>query len=512
MSKAIAGKKAAAFSAAFAIALSAGVVGADATVAQAAEQGQTSEAPAPDEQPNSDGYSVTIHKYKGTESEDQGTGKVQDMTGKTPAQGVKYELQLVKKIEKASDYPEAAKIAESNQEPEVLKTVTPKQDATDANGVMQFEGLEKGLYRVVETSVGDNKDLVIAKPFYVFVPMTDPENNSKVINNVHVYPKNSEVTIDKEVDDMHKNAGQDYTYTINTAVPAVAEGKDLTKYFVEDKLDDKLDATAEGSSVEVKYGDETLTAGATGDYTVVRDGQKISVQFTEGGLKKLKDSNKQVHTKITTKTKEAVKHVPNKATLITNHPRFDKEDTKHSNEVHTYWGNIKVTKKADSEEGELLDGATFQLVRCTSQDGKKWTLDKENSEPLTVDGKKSWTTGEEKGDGDKGTITIKGIHATDFADNSDAEDKKANYCLQETEAPKGYAATDELYHFDLKKADIEKNKDDVEAIEWEKTVVNYSDKNFLPNTGGAGFIAIVMAGLAIIGGGFFAARRNSVKA
>lgn len=507
MSKAIAGKKAAAFSAAFAIALSAGVVGADANVAHA--QDTTSEAPAPDDQQNSDGYSVTIHKYKGAEG-DAGTGKEQDMTGKTPAEGVKYELQLVKKIEKASDYPEAVKIAESNQEPEALKTVTPEKPATDANGVQEFKNLEKGLYRVVETSVGDNKDLVIAKPFYVFVPMTDPENNSKVINDVHVYPKNSEVTIDKEVDDMHKNAGQDYTYTINTAVPAVAADGKLSKYFVEDTLDSKLDATAEGSSVEVSYGDTALTAND--DYKVVREGQKISVQFTEAGLKKLKDSNKKVHTKITTKTLKPVKHVPNDATLITNHPRFDKETTKESNEVHTYWGNIKVTKKANSEEGELLDGAKFQLVRCTSQDGKKWTLDKENSEPLTVDGKKSWTTGEKEGDADKGTITIKGIHATDFADNSDADEKKANYCLQETEAPKGYAATDELYHFDLKKADIEKNKDDVEAIEWEKTVVNYSDKNFLPNTGGAGFIAIVLAGLAIIGGGFFAARRNSAKA
>lgn len=507
MSKAIAGKKAAAFSAAFAIALSAGVVGADATVAQAAEQGQEQE-----QQKNTD-YAVTIHKYKGTESEDQGTGKEQDMTGKTPAVGVKYELQLVKKIEKASDYTEAVKIAEGNQEPEVLKTVTPEKPATDANGVQEFKNLEKGLYRVVETSVGDNKDLVIAKPFYVFVPMTDPDNKSEVIDNVHVYPKNSEVTIDKEVDDMHKNAGQDYTYTINTAVPAVAEGKDLTKYFVEDTLDDKLDATAEGSSVEVTYGEgdaaETLTANT--DYKVVRSGQTISVQFEEAGLAKLKDSNKKVHTKITTKTLKPVKHVPNDATLITNHPRFDKEDKKESNKVHTYWGNIKVTKTADSEKGELLDGATFQLVRCTNQDGK-WTLDTENSKPLTVAGKSSWTTGEEEGDGDKGTITIKGIHATDYADDSDAPEKQANYCLQETEAPAGYALTDELYHFDLKKSDIEQNKDNVEAIEWEKTVVNYSDKNFLPNTGGAGFIAIVMAGLAIIGGGFFAARRNSVKA
>lgn len=505
MSKAIAGKKAAAFSAAFAIALSAGVVGADATVAQAAEseQGNTSE------QQNNKGYAVTIHKYKGTESEDQGTGKVKtDMGDKTPAEGVKYELQLVKKIENASDYPEAVKIAESDQEPTVLETVTPEKPATDANGVLEFKNLEKGLYRVVETSVGDNKDLVIAKPFYVFVPMTDPDNKSEVIKNVHVYPKNSEVTIDKEVDDMHKNAGENYTYTINTAVPAVAEGKNLTKYFVEDELDSKLDASAEGSSVEVKYGDETLTAGAEADYEVVREGQKISVQFTEAGLAKLKDSKKQVHTKITTKTLKPVKHVPNTATLITNHPRFDKEDTKESNEVHTYWGNIKVTKRADSDKGELLGGATFQLVQCVEQGENNWVVDPKNTTPLNVDGKDSWTTPKEGED--KGTITIKGIHATDYADDSDAPEKQANYCLQETEAPDGYALTDELYHFELKKDDIK--TDDVEAIEWDKTVVNYSDKNFLPNTGGAGFIAIVMAGLAIIGGGFFAARRNSVKA
>ena len=49
-------------------------------------------------------------------------------------------------------------------------------------------------------------------------------------------------------------------------------------------------------------------------------------------------------------------------------------------------------------------------------------------------------------------------------------------------------------------------------IENTATIDNYTDKNHLPNTGGAGFIAIVLAGLAIIGGGFFAARRNSAKA
>ena len=197
-----------------------------------------------------------------------------------------------------------------------------------------------------------------------------------------------------------------------------------------------------------------------------------------------------------------VYHVPNDAKLTVSHFPDDEHDTTvDSNKVHTYWGDLKIVKQ-DGNDKKKLEGAEFQLVQCQA-DGKAWKQTKDTTAE-TVKGKTSWTTNAE------GTVTIEGIHVTDFADN---EAKPNNYCLKETKAPKGYVKNDQLIHFDLKKEGKVDDKGVPSAkIENTATIDNYTDKNHLPNTGGAGFIAIVLAGLAIIGGGFFAARRNSAKA
>ena len=518
MSKAIAGKKAAAFSAAFAIALSAGVVGADATVAQAAEQGQATETtttPSKDTVDPStaptEGLSLTIHKLKGTESGVQGNGTVQDLPN-DPAKGVDYTIDLVQPLNTPKDWSDAAKIKDADSaKPLEGKDAYSTSGTTDEHGKIELTGLKPGLYKVTETKVPDDSGLIIAKPFLVYVPMTNPDKTGW-ISNVHAYPKNTEVKVEKKVEDQFANNGEDYTYTITSSVPLKKKDEKLTKYIVTDELDSKLDgANSKVTKVALgakEDGAEVLTAGTHYNVEPVEGNAQIKkVVFTQAGRDKLTDSSLKVFTTIQTKTKAGatVYHVPNDAKLTVSHdPKGEYDTTVTSKKVHTYWGDLEITKQDGNNTDTKLKGAEFQLVQCQAE-GDAWKQTPETAAE-TVKGQDSWTTDKD------GKVTIEGIHVTDFV-NNDTE-LKNQYCLKETKAPNGYVKNDALIPFELNKgehakADAEGN---IIKITNTATVDNYTDKNHLPNTGGAGFIAIVMAGLAIIGGGFFAARRNSVKA
>lgn len=504
MSKAIAGKKAAAFSAAFAIALSAGVVGADANVAHAQpEAAAVNPADAP-----SEGLSLTIHKHKGTESAQQGNGEAQTLDPKVnpSVEGVGYTVEIVQELNTPQDWKTAAGIdADSAKAIEGGYSFSGK---TDSNGEINLTDLKPGLYKVTETSVPENSGLVIAKPFLVYVPMTNADKDGW-IKGVNAYPKNTEVKIEKKVKDQFANNQENYTYTITSDIPLTKEGETLTKYIVTDELDSKLDGAA-SKVTKVAVGeseDNATTLAANTDYTVesTNNDQLKKVVFTEGGRKKLDSTSKKVFTTIDTKTVDGatVYHVPNDAELTVSHFPGDEHDTTvTSKEVDTYWGDLKIVKQDGNDSNKKLEGAEFELVQCQAE-GDSWKQTADAAE--FVKGENKWTTNSE------GTVTIEGIHVTDFADN---EEKANDYCLKETKAPKGYVKNDELIPFELKKGehattDAEGN---VTEIKNTATVENYSDKNHLPNTGGAGFIAIVLAGLAIIGGGFFVARRNSAKA
>ncbi|MBE7339305.1 SpaH/EbpB family LPXTG-anchored major pilin [Corynebacterium aurimucosum] len=511
MSKAIAGKKAAAFSAAFAIALSAGVVGADANVAHAqpevpaAEAGNNlNSADAP-----SDNLSLTIHKHKGTESAQQGNGEAQTLDPKVnpSVEGVGYKIEIVKELNTPQDWKEAAGINVDNAKP--VENGYSVDEVTNKDGEINLTGLKPGLYKVTETSVPKDSGLVIAKPFLVYVPMTNAKKTGW-IKNVNAYPKNTEVKVEKKVKDQFANNQENYTYTITSDIPVTKKGETLTKYIVTDELDSQLNGAASkvtkvalGAKEE---GAKVLKAGTDYNVEPVQGNAQIKkVVFTEAGRKQLTSTSDKVFTTIETKTVDnaTVYHVPNDAKLTVSHfPDNEHDTTVDSNKVHTYWGDLKIVKQ-DGNDKKKLEGAEFQLVQCQA-DGKAWKQTKDTTAE-TVKGKTSWTTDK------NGTVTIEGIHVTDFADN---EAKPNDYCLKETKAPKGYVKNDQLIHFDLKKEGKVDDKTGVPSakIENTATIDNYTDKNHLPNTGGAGFIAIVLAGLAIIGGGFFAARRNSVKA
>lgn len=177
--------------------------------------------------------SITIHKYEynpasGATSQ-QGTGAEGEAapSGAKPLGGVTFEIYMVQnaewlkayyggqaaatgqdfsKIDASKYYSKDSATGAITVNGSKIDTVTTATSGTDI-GVAKKDGLDLGLYLVVETSAPD-KVTSPADPFLVSVPMTriaDNDTSNKLtdwIYDVHVYPKNStaygQVTIEKK--------------------------------------------------------------------------------------------------------------------------------------------------------------------------------------------------------------------------------------------------------------------------------------------------------------------------
>lgn len=469
---------------------------------------------------NATGYSLTIQKrdlagQEATPATDETLrGDGTNVPGQTPetAAGFKFKIEKVTPGEGASKNDASKAVKDSS--------FTEREATTDGEGKIRFDKLPAGVYRVTETAVPAGSGFVAGPAFLVSVPVTN-DAGTGTINDVHVYPKNTRAGIEKTVQDKDKNAGQDYTYTIKSDIPKPAVGESLESYRVTDSLDGRLAL----QKVEIKVGTDwdSATPVDSANYTLTPSGgtaeagtastptTDIEVNFNEDGRKLLagQDAGAKVLTRITATAPENVDVVPNTSTLYFNNGSGTGEVKRDSDEVKTYWGTLKINKKAQGEEGQPLKGAEFRLVKC--QAGENGYNQIPNTDDLTVNGESSWTTNED------GTVSITGIHATDFADNA-ADDTLL--CAQETKAPAGFQLDKRLIPFVLRsgegtQADLDMAAfgNDVTAsangLDYEFTLVNKPGDRFLPNTGGMGITLLILVGLGIIGGGVYAARRNS---
>lgn len=185
-------------------------------------------------------------------------------------------------------------------------------ELTTANGVkFDTKNLPAGKYRIQEVKEkstykgADGKTLtgMYAVPVYLTLPMV---NETGVIENAHVYPKNTEdapkidknfkektdgatdTAIDYEHNQRDKNTinrkvGDTVEYQVSTEIPKEADYKFL-KWT--DAMSDGLTYT-KGS---LKVTSDQMTqenALAEGDYTVEEDARGYTVKFTESGLKKI---------------------------------------------------------------------------------------------------------------------------------------------------------------------------------------------------------------------------------
>ena len=169
--------------------------------------------------------------------------------------------------------------------------------------------------------------------------------------------------------------------------------------------------------------------------------------------------------------------------------------------VDSYFAAVKVVKHDAAGEDQLLEGAEFKVYSVAG--------DKQCTDP-------SQKVIQETLKAEKGVGIINGLHVVnyvnDVAVNTPADQLK--FCIVETKAPSGYALNDtpiELTNVTKEQA-TNPQADDVTKLLFtsDVKVPNTKRPGFeLPQTGGMGVLVMILGGLALLGGGAYAARRKA---
>ena len=205
--------------------------------------------------PAENNFSLTIHKRVNSQTLRNATGQEDQEVGGEPLAGAQFTIRklagdvrtqagLQSLVKKANDYNRTqapAELTESDFDGAATAAQT-----TGTDGKIEYTGLAAGAYLVTETqtpTVGDNdaRAYVPSRPFIVMVPMTNP-NGGGWNSNVHVYPKNSEARVEKQVVDANKHATTEketeassvVEYTLDGVVPAAPQGRQLKDFKLTD--------------------------------------------------------------------------------------------------------------------------------------------------------------------------------------------------------------------------------------------------------------------------------------
>ena len=189
---------------------------------------------------------ITIHKYEyNGKATPEGTGESTDKNkvptpDAKPLKDVEFSIYQVMNRTELRDYynglsTNPVKVEDYlNEDRTAIKpgqTYSPAIDkqTTKANGEATFDGLDLGLYVVVETATPDKVTSPV-EPFLVSVPMTKASTLKDWLYDIHVYPKNAttygQVTIEKNgyTGRTPNGALEGVQFTLEKATPATTEG------------------------------------------------------------------------------------------------------------------------------------------------------------------------------------------------------------------------------------------------------------------------------------------------
>lgn len=229
---------------------------------------------------------IEIHKFEQPEQLGApATGLPQDTTGLTPVPGATFTAKAVPGIDLTTNAGQAAAAALTADDAAPLIAGEPvaASGTTDAVGNATLAPLGVGLYYVQETLTPAG--FVGAAPFLVALPLTDPAALDGWLTAVHVYPKNSRVSIALDVIDAAAIAlGDEVGWLSRSGIPnqAVIDG-----YRVVQRIDSRLELIDGGAHVTVGFdvpGAPVLLLGTHYTRTVDPITQQITVDFLPAGL------------------------------------------------------------------------------------------------------------------------------------------------------------------------------------------------------------------------------------
>ena len=485
---------------------------------------------------------LTIHKLAGAESgnQDLGTEGQAVPEGSEPLAGVTFQVDRVNVDLTQREGWDVARQMTPETAAAQLDGSTSVNGVTDENGLIQFENLPLGMYLVTETDTPQG--VIAGQPFLVYLPMTVDSDGDGVLDDwnqdVHVYPKNSVLTLDKEVTDAGAQAGDIINYTITGAVPTSLTEENSTIADAQFEFHDFLDA--ENAYVGGEQAIELTIFGGAQNGTVMEEGvhyevigndagpdtagsligprgtQHIQVNLTDAGLQAIigADTVQMTMEAVVKPVADTDGITFNFVRQLTNdgrgggsittsnipgdtptNPTDDPDPEDPTPGVDTYHGQAIINKVDPDKGNAVLEGAEFALYASAISGLDTVDEVQESGEMVTVSGQDRWVTDA------AGTVTIDGIHASDFADNATSE--TVHYYLVETEAPDGYVLLDVVVPFELSAEQAVAN---ATPMQFTTTVENVTDDNFLPMTGGAGIVGLLAAGGLLVGGGVAANR------
>ena len=381
------------------------------------------------------------------------------------------------------------------------------------SGVAAFAGLN-GVYLVIEREDTTGQVDEPAAPFLVAVPMTNPADNSSFLQDVHVYPKNEMLTIDKAVTTSDSyNVGDQIVYKITADVPN-SVATDLA-YAITDQLDPALNFVG----VTVKVGNAKDTAGnLTGTTKALVPVTDYTVTPTPGGANALVKVDfpdpsilsgyLYVEVTLTAQLNDTVLGyanytVGNNASIeLTNQYGEEKTvDTQTTTDIHT--AAIEITKVDALTPTKTLPGAKFKIASSEANaaagnflklgsDGNIYEYNATLPGTVTAADWEVTTNA-------SGVAIFAGIKDYDgFVDPaSPSAAAYKTYYLVETQAPTGYNLVPGVI-----KVTFDGTTSMGAGATYTATVTVSDSKGFtLPKTGGAGGILFTVGGIALAGTG-----------
>lgn len=438
--------------------------------------------------------SITLYKYEKLESDTtHANGEAVVMDGHFALKNVPFELEKTTlAIDELTTSTVPADVA-------IDAGFTKQTGKTDGTGMLAFNNLPLGVYRVTETKISAVKEII--NQFLVSVPMTKADG-SGWIYNVKVYPKNvleQGPQIVKTADKTTVTVGQTIKWTIKSDIP---DGMDAAEsYVITDQLDTRLTYDAANAPLTVKVGDTTI-ANAT---VAVTDANLMTIDLTpaKAAIAAAKsETNKQIVITLPTKVNgigdlSAIQNIAKLSYTNETGKKYtdsSKDDADPTTVPTVTLGGFKIFKT--DADNKALKNAHFALY-AKGEDGKPsgepitGTFDVANNVYL-VDVSK--TTALDIISGADGKAVVKGL-------------AYGNYLLVETQAPTD--ATGKSYNL------LNAPKEIAVA---QNTLGDTADVQIinkmgfvLPITGGMGTTLFTLAGVLLLGGAAFVLLKKDKK-